>query len=455
MLGIFWRICLIFVCRLPWFLLGGPIGTDCIYSQFHRDLFVDPGHVVPLIDEDNNFIFAKPGIHHYSDMYLKVFPQMDLQSVVKVSHGNRTIVTVPQGYIGYAEDMGQPVLLPPGMHSWTSETMKVKNLKLLDDHVITIGPYTIVTVDEGYSAITQNNGLQVVLDGGETHLLTHQKWRFEKFMTQKIQTDDLAEISAASADNVIMSVDSTVVWRIKDVRLAAVSAAETMAREFAGGEVSADIVKLRKDVLKQATASLASFIGSVNYSDSFHMAAAAQRNVETVYAVPIDQLPADVHDTSNPMFDTEGMSEAVSHANQIVSKFGIEILSINIISANPVDANLTRALATGAVASAEALQAETQARGNAKVKRIVADTFAITRKIDTDSEAESILIRANVDAVAEMIRAEGHKHAELLRAGASRDAAVMLETSEVAVALENTEEFMVEEFMTSNRMPTL
>jgi regulator of protease activity HflC (stomatin/prohibitin superfamily) len=325
-------------------------------------------------------------------------------------------------------------LLPPGMHSWTSETMMFKHLKLLDDHVITLGPYTIVTVDEGYSAITQNNGLQVVLDGGETHLLTHQKWRFEKFMTQKIQTDDLAEISAASADNVIMSVDSTVVWRIKDVRLAAVSAAETMAR--AGGEVSADIVKLRKDVLKQATASLASFIGSVNYSDSFHMAAAAQRNVETVYAVPIDQNPADVHETSNPMFDTEGMSEAVSHANQIVSKFGIEILSINIISANPVDANLTRALATGAVASAEALQAETQARGNAKAQRIVADTSAITRKIDADSEAESILIRARAEADAEMIRAEGHKHAELLRAEASRDAAVMLETSEVAVALE-------------------
>mmetsp|Transcript_2700 Transcript_2700/g.7064 ORF Transcript_2700/g.7064 Transcript_2700/m.7064 type:complete len:128 (+) Transcript_2700:52-435(+) len=40
--------------------------------------------------------------------------------------------------------------------------------------VIEIGPYTVLTVDEGYAAITQNNGLQVVLDGGMTHLLTHQ-----------------------------------------------------------------------------------------------------------------------------------------------------------------------------------------------------------------------------------------------------------------------------------------
>lgn len=54
--------------------------------------------------------------------------------------------------------------------------------------------------------------------------------------------------------------------------------------------------------------------------------------------------------TDNPRFDSEGMSEAVSHANQITSKFGVEIICFNIISANPVDDNLTASLATGAVA---------------------------------------------------------------------------------------------------------
>ena len=92
-----------------------------------------------------------------------------------------------------------------------------------------------------YAAITQNNGLQVVLDGGQTHLLTHQKWRFGKFITLKIQTDDLERIQAASADNVIMEVNSTVVWRIKSVRLAAMMAAETMSSSGQG--VAADITK--------------------------------------------------------------------------------------------------------------------------------------------------------------------------------------------------------------------
>merc|ERR1719265_1172093 len=98
-------------------------------------------------------------------------------------------------------------------------------------------------------------------------------------MTLKIQTDDLEKIQATSADNLNMMVTSTVNWRITDPVIAATMAAETMATSGKAGEASADITKLRKDVLKQALASLAGFIGGVNYSESFHMSAAeASRN---------------------------------------------------------------------------------------------------------------------------------------------------------------------------------
>ena len=67
----------------------------------------------------------------------------------------------------------------------------------------------------------------------------------------KIQTDELEQIQAASADNIIMCVNSTVVWRIKDVHTAAMMGADTMANSGVETEVSADITKLRRDVLKQ------------------------------------------------------------------------------------------------------------------------------------------------------------------------------------------------------------
>jgi len=429
----------------------------CVYNFFNNEMTVPSGHVVRMVDDRNDYFFVEPGVHNIPGYFNKVIGNpVSVIVGTGIVHGNRTIVTIPQGKLGYASDKGQPVLLPPGLHSWKSETMKFIQMYSLDDHVITIGPYTIVTVDEGYAAITQDNGSQKILDGGHTHLLTHQKWKFEKFMTLKIQTDDLERIRAASADNIIMSVNSTVVWRIKDVKVAARLASETMST--GGRSLSADITKLRKDVLKQAIASLASFIGSVNYSDSFHIAAAAQRKMasaetatQVVNTMDVNVSPTWVEPAStsveNPLFDPVGMSEAVVHANAITNAYGVEICSINIISANPEDPTLTSSLSSGAVASASALQEETTARGKAKAMKIEAEAGSITLQIKSEAEAKAALIaadtygksttvKAEAEGRAEILRAEGTKKAEILRAEGSIKAASLLESSKVAVELE-------------------
>merc|ERR1719231_289629 len=74
--------------------------------------------------------------------------------------------------------------------------------------------------------------------------------------------------------------------------------------------------------------------------------------------------------SDNPLYDSEKMSTAVVMANRVTEAYGIKIMSINIISALPNDQALTKSLASGAVASAEALQAETAARGQANALKI-------------------------------------------------------------------------------------
>merc|ERR1719379_2525528 len=241
-----------------------------------------------------------------------------------IQHGNRTIVIVEQGFLGYAQDNGQPVLLPPGIHVWTSESLFFVRPVALDDHIVNLGPMTLVTVDEGYAAVTQNNGKQCVLPGGHTHLLKHKNHKFEKFITLKIQTDDLEKIKATSADNIEMMVNSTVNWRIVDVEVAVTMAAETMATSGKAGDVSADITKLRRDVLKQAIASLAAFIGSVNYSESFAMSAAAAgvAGKKTVTGVEVDPT-APKQFVENPMFDADKMGTSVEHANRSAHLVGV------------------------------------------------------------------------------------------------------------------------------------
>jgi len=250
-----------------------PIVGCFLYSQTHVEFFVPAGHVGLLMNEKQEYLFAQPGMHNISSCFIKHCGTQRLPTNTALQHGNRCILMVEQGFLGLAFDNGQPVLLPPGIHVWTSETLAYDKAIALDQHMINLGPYTLITVDEGYAAVTQNNGKQHILPGGATHLLNHKNWRFEKFLTLKIQTDDLMQIKATSADNITMQVTSTVTWCIKNPTLAATMGAETMATGQKA--VSSDITKLRQDVLKQAIASLASFIGGVNYSDSFHMAAAA------------------------------------------------------------------------------------------------------------------------------------------------------------------------------------
>merc|ERR1719323_727002 len=104
--------------------------------------------------------------------------------------------------------------------------------------------------------------------------------------------------------------------------------------------------------------------------------------------------------------------------------YGGQILSINILSAVPVDAELTKALACGAVASAQALQAETAARGNSKAMRIDAEATAEKARIEAEGVARAEVIRAKAAAEAAQMVAEGNKKS-----------ADLLATSHVAVDL--------------------
>merc|ERR1711939_299042 len=376
----------------------------CCTCCFVRSFEVPNGHIRLAEDGEGNFMIFGPGVHFVRNMFMVLEPDSIPLTRELITWGDRTIVTVKQGHIGYAEDVGQPVLLPPGLHEWRSSTLKFHHHVDLNNTFIKLGPLTIIPVDEGYSAITQNNGIQMVLPGGNTHLLNHRNWKFEKFMTEKIQTDELQRMEATSADNVMMHTDATVVWRVTDVQSAAKMSAETMRND--GSDVmnsaDADITKLRRDVLMQATASLAAFIGEIRYSDSFHVSAASkvvdQSQNDGGGAPPV---PPDLVGYS-PIFDPARMCTAVDTANSITQTYGVTIISINIIAANPADKNLQVALAKGAVASAEAEQAETVARGESK---------------------------------AAQIRAEGDANAEKIRAEGSRAAAAMLSESEVAVDL--------------------
>ena len=373
----------------------------------------------------------KQGVHCYWDMFYKINPQAyqinnaTATEGLQIQNGDKWIVVVPQGFVGLAMDMGQPVLLPPGMHQWQSATMRFEKNIDLNQSVITLGPMTLLTVDKGYEAVTQNNGRQQVLPGGAVHLLNHRNWKFEKFITCKIQTDNLQRVEVMTGDNVLMHVDATVCWQITDVQKCAERAAETMCTTGSSNKSTGTIAKLRNDVLKQAEASLSALVGKVNFSNTFSAATALAAGsagaapstplVEGVVgggAAGAGELPKG-DDAVALLFDIDKLGDAITHANDMTSRYGVEVLSINIISAKPADTTLMQCLAKGAVAAAEAQQLETIARGRAKAS-----------VIDAEGNADALKISAQANADADVTRAEG-----------SKQAAMLLEEQDVAVHL--------------------
>ena len=405
-----WKVCI----KWSMFPIIGCIAYNYTVSEF----FVKAGHVGLLMDSKSRYLFAEPGMHNISDPFLTFCGCVPL--VGHIEHGDRTIVIVEQGFIGYASDNGQPILLPPGIHVWMSHSLRFIKSYPLDDHMIKVGPYTLLTVDEGYAAVTQNNGKQVILPGGHTHFLNHKNWKFEKFITLKINTDDLERIVATSADNINIEVTSTVNWKIADANLAAIMAAETMSMTGKVKDASSDLTKLRRDVLKQALASLSAFIGSVNYSGSFHLSAADKsvnnkKSVPSAIATPLSMpsapmegvkgggagddpmpSPAESMFLENPLYNQEKMETAMEHANFVTRTYGVEIMSINIISAAPEDKVLNKTLASGAVAAAEAQQAETAAQGRAQALLV-----------EAKASAEATSIAAHANKLATILKSEG------------------------------------------------
>ncbi|KAK3234167.1 hypothetical protein CYMTET_55596 [Cymbomonas tetramitiformis] len=395
----------------------------CALAKCFQTHSVPAGHVTPVEDGRGGFLFHGQGNHLIWDPFYKVHDPKAF-GVNTIVHGDRSLLVVQQGQIGFALNKGQPVLLPPGLHQWQDPTLVYRDAFDLNNNVIRMGPLTLVTVDEGYSCVTEDNGKQIILGGGDTYLLTHRNHKFQKYISTKIQSTNMQQIRATSADNVLMAVDATVIWRITNVDVAAKNSAETISANGKDelGDVG-DIAKLTNDVLKQAEASLAAFIGAVNYSDTFNVAAAikspvvdavplaAEAGVET-YTPPEDTKAEDTKTpSSSPLFDLVRMNSCVAHANDITQTYGVTIISINVVAAVPADTKLQSSLAQGAVAAAEAQKYEIVAHG----------------------KAAAALVEAQGIAEASIIRAKGDAESDKIRATGTLDAANLIETSQTAV----------------------
>jgi len=75
-----------------------PVVGACAYKASHIETFIAAGEVGLFLDNNNNYLFAKPGLHNINSFFVKkVGKNVSVQSTVV--HGPRTIVTIEQGKV--------------------------------------------------------------------------------------------------------------------------------------------------------------------------------------------------------------------------------------------------------------------------------------------------------------------------------------------------------------------
>jgi hypothetical protein len=79
-----------------------PLLGYLLYHGTHIEEFVPAGHVGFMMNEKNEYLFMQPGMHNIRSCFMRmVGSPKPLRG--HIQHGNRTIVIVEQGFLGYAQ----------------------------------------------------------------------------------------------------------------------------------------------------------------------------------------------------------------------------------------------------------------------------------------------------------------------------------------------------------------
>merc|ERR1719203_4690 len=357
------------------------------------------------------------------------------------------IVVVQQGFVGLAMRRGDPMILEPGMHQWSDENIAWKGFLNLDSSAISMGPYTLVLVETSYAAITSDNGKQVVLKGGSAYVLTHKNWKFQAWLSLKVQTDQIGPFLTTSGDNINLLLTCTINWKVEDERLAA-------SKNVDLGTGSRDSLNMiRSDVHLQVRSVLAALVGSVAFAKT------KDSQTETHRGISADVLGA--KRDKSALTDMSIIAEYMADVNKVCSRYGVRVSAINVQNPSPMDPRLKEILALGANASteADALVKKAQADANAKLidagtraqqaraaaeARIItanADAKAVTISVQGEEArakagAEALIVKAQSEAEAIKVNAKAKANAERIRAEGQRQAGLIMGESEFAVGLE-------------------
>ena len=208
-----------------------------------------------MLQADGEFFFLGCGYHTYTSFGSAIRnEQINLSVVDKaIVNGPTGFVTISEGRIGVLQLHGDFKLLAPGTYQWFSPSVRFIGSVTTTTNIAQLGPYTLVTVNDGEVAVTFDNGEMRTLgmrgakqqqlqhgdlqqqqqveysgDMSRTFFLDNPKWMLKGFLPLCVQTDRLEGNDLLSKDNVEIVMVAMSQWRVVDPQRAVLLCAETM-----------------------------------------------------------------------------------------------------------------------------------------------------------------------------------------------------------------------------------
>lgn len=411
---------------------------------------VENGDLQPYTDGAGSNGWYGPGVHCRWGIGWKLGEPGSLKDVGKpLINGTEGFVNIEKGTVGLLVKNGEPIILAHGNHYWADPDVKfIKQINLGESSTIALGPYTLVTVDEGFAAITSDNGQQVILRGGTANMLNHRNWQFKALLSMKLNTETVGPMRLTSGDNIPLNVAVVLTWQVTDAKLAAERNVD-LATLHPGADV---LTQMRVDVHAQVKSSMAALVGRIFYG-------ASGKEADNKGEMRANTDPNRL--TRKALYDQVNLRAVVDNANHFIQQYGATVMSLNVQTAECEDARLAEILTKGAQASfraeevaknatadaraqlTQAKAAEAQARAARKEQLVNAEAQeqTVTIKAQGDlaraqTEAEAVIVKAKAMAEAATIRANALAEAIKLKAEGQKMAGIALQESATAVALE-------------------
>jgi regulator of protease activity HflC (stomatin/prohibitin superfamily) len=355
-----------------------------------------------LASEQKRPLVLLPGIHVFDSPFFE-FDRLISQNTDWVSHSTFHRVIVRQGTRGIAWEGNTPLLLEAGIYEWVSPLFEFVKAVSVDQDVVDLQPYTIVTVDDGRVGVCYRRGILSVLKPGEHWLSSEVNERFVGFLPMTQQVRELKPLDVLTNDGLMVRIKGSITFSICDPEVAVI---------HIGSDSEAVMVQDRRDnlatslfrtIMKRANDTLASLLTGTDVLTAAGLGFAEHSIAAS--GIPGDETmsPEQMRAAASAVDAEAKQKQSERELNSVIrsrfkstltqvmmDEWGVRLSDMNVTDIDVLDSQVREALAEGVRCNIVAVTERRTAESKAETARILASGERDAANYKTDSETYNV-----------------------------------------------------------------